>query len=45
LGIGDFHKSLDAFWVLLANVAMMLVGGTTTLAAQRLFDARSEARP
>jgi uncharacterized hydrophobic protein (TIGR00271 family) len=41
LGTGEFGKSLSAFWVLLANVAMMLAGGTSTLAVQRLIAARS----
>jgi uncharacterized hydrophobic protein (TIGR00271 family) len=42
LGIGEFGKALSAFWVLLANVAMMLVGGSTTLAVQRALAARSK---
>jgi uncharacterized hydrophobic protein (TIGR00271 family) len=45
LGIGEFDRSLSAFWVLLANVAMMLVGGTSTLAAQRLIAKRGGPRP
>jgi uncharacterized hydrophobic protein (TIGR00271 family) len=35
LGIGEFEKSLSAFAVLGANVAMMLLGGAIALAAQR----------
>jgi uncharacterized hydrophobic protein (TIGR00271 family) len=41
LGIGEFGKSLSAFWVLLANVALMVAGGTSTLAVQRLVATRS----
>jgi len=41
LGIGEFDKALSAFWVLLANVAMMVVGGTATLAGQRAIATRS----
>jgi uncharacterized hydrophobic protein (TIGR00271 family) len=41
LGIGEFERSLSALWVLLANVAMMLAGGTSTLAAQRLIAVRA----
>jgi uncharacterized hydrophobic protein (TIGR00271 family) len=41
LGIGEFAKSLSAFWVLAANVAMMLAGGTIALAIQRAIAARS----
>jgi uncharacterized hydrophobic protein (TIGR00271 family) len=42
LGIGEFGKSLSAFWVLTANVAMMLFGGSAALAVQR---ARSRRTP
>jgi uncharacterized hydrophobic protein (TIGR00271 family) len=45
LGIGEFDKSLSALWVLLANVAMMLVGGTSTLAGQRLIAMRVPPPP
>jgi uncharacterized hydrophobic protein (TIGR00271 family) len=45
LGTGHFDKSLSAFWVLLANVAMMVVGGTSTLAGQRLMVLRGASRP
>ena len=45
LGLGEFDKALSALWVLLANVAMMVVGGTTTLAGQRLLAIRAAARP
>jgi len=44
LGVGAFGKSLSAFWVLAANVAMMLVGGSTTLAVQRALALRSKPR-
>lgn len=44
LGIGEFGKALSAFWVLAANVAMMLIGGTSTLAGQRALALRSRAR-
>jgi hypothetical protein len=44
LGVGEFDKSLCAFWVLAANVAMMLVGGSTTLAVQRALALRSKPR-
>jgi uncharacterized hydrophobic protein (TIGR00271 family) len=44
LGIGEFDKSLSAFWVLLVNVLLMLVGGSTTLAGQRAIAMRSRAR-
>jgi uncharacterized hydrophobic protein (TIGR00271 family) len=37
LGIGEFRTSLSALAVLAANVAMMLVGGSVTLAVQRRF--------
>jgi uncharacterized hydrophobic protein (TIGR00271 family) len=43
-GIGEFDKSLSAFWVLLVNVLLMLVGGSTTLAGQRAIAMRSRAR-
>jgi uncharacterized hydrophobic protein (TIGR00271 family) len=45
LGIGEFDKAFSAFWVLAANIAMMLVGGSSTLAVQRAFALRSKARP
>jgi uncharacterized hydrophobic protein (TIGR00271 family) len=35
LGIGEFGKSLSAFAVLGANIAMMLIGGSIALAVQR----------
>jgi uncharacterized hydrophobic protein (TIGR00271 family) len=35
LGIGEFGKSLSALAVLGANIAMMLIGGSITLAVQR----------
>jgi len=41
LGIGDGAHSLSALEVLGANVAMMLVGGTTALAVQRATAARA----
>jgi uncharacterized hydrophobic protein (TIGR00271 family) len=44
LGVGEFGKSLSAFWVLAANVAMMLLGGSTTLGVQRAFALRSKPR-
>jgi uncharacterized hydrophobic protein (TIGR00271 family) len=44
LGVGEFEKSLSAFWVLVANVAMMLLGGATTLAVQRALALRSQSR-
>jgi len=37
LAVGEFGKSLSALWVLLANVAMMLAGGSIALALQRAF--------
>jgi uncharacterized hydrophobic protein (TIGR00271 family) len=43
-GIGELSDSLDALWVLLANVTMMLVGGSLTLIVQRVTAARQEAR-
>jgi uncharacterized hydrophobic protein (TIGR00271 family) len=42
LGLGQLDKSLSAFWVLLANVAMMVAGGSTALAIQRSFAQRSQ---
>ncbi len=39
-GVGELDKSLYALSVLGANVAMILVGGAGTLAAQRLLAAR-----
>lgn len=44
LGVGEFGKSLSAFWVLAANVAMMLIGGSTTLGVQRALALRSKPR-
>jgi uncharacterized hydrophobic protein (TIGR00271 family) len=44
LGLGEPGKAVSALWVLAVNVAMMLVGGTATLAAQRALAARSAAR-
>ncbi len=44
LGIGEGGKALSALGVLAANVAMMLVGGTVTLAGQRAMAARAAAR-
>jgi uncharacterized hydrophobic protein (TIGR00271 family) len=35
LGIGEFRRSLSALAVLGANIAMMLIGGSITLAVQR----------
>jgi uncharacterized hydrophobic protein (TIGR00271 family) len=43
LGIGEPGKALSGLWVLLANVAMMLIGGTATLAGQRALAARAAA--
>jgi len=45
LGIGEFDRSLSALWVLLANVAMMLAGGSSTLAVQRLIASRTASAP
>jgi uncharacterized hydrophobic protein (TIGR00271 family) len=42
LGMGEGGKSLSALWVLLANVAMMLIGGSGALALQRSFASRSQ---
>lgn len=42
IAMGEGGKALSALWVLLANVAMMLVGGSSALALQRAF-ARSQA--
>jgi hypothetical protein len=42
LGIGEFDRSLSALAVLGANVAMMLVGGSTALAVQRGFSRSDE---
>ena len=42
-GIGELSDSLDALWVLFANVTMMLVGGSLTLIVQRVAVAREEA--
>ncbi len=44
-GIGELDKSLSALGVLGANVAMMLVGGSVTLAIQRLLAPRARHRP
>lgn len=44
LGMGEFDRSLSAFWVLLVNVVLMLVGGSTTLACQRAIGMRSRPR-
>jgi len=35
LGIGELEKSISALSVLLANILMMLVGGSATLLVQR----------
>jgi uncharacterized hydrophobic protein (TIGR00271 family) len=45
VGIGEGGKALSALGVLAVNVAMMLIGGTVTLAGQRAFAARTAARP
>jgi uncharacterized hydrophobic protein (TIGR00271 family) len=45
LGIGEPGKALSALAVLAANVAMMLIGGTATLAGQRALAGWSAARP
>jgi uncharacterized hydrophobic protein (TIGR00271 family) len=42
-GIGELSDSLDALWVLFANVTMMLVGGSLTLIVQRVAATRHEA--
>jgi hypothetical protein len=39
-GIGEVSKSLDALGVLSANVAMMIVGGSSALAVQRAMAVR-----
>jgi uncharacterized hydrophobic protein (TIGR00271 family) len=44
LGIGEGSKALSALWVLLANVALMLVGGSSTLAIQRTMALRPTRR-
>jgi uncharacterized hydrophobic protein (TIGR00271 family) len=44
LGVGEPGKALSGLWVLLANVAMMLIGGTATLAGQRALGTRAAAR-
>jgi uncharacterized hydrophobic protein (TIGR00271 family) len=36
-GLGEPDKALSGLWVLLVNVAMMVVGGSATLAGQRLI--------
>jgi uncharacterized hydrophobic protein (TIGR00271 family) len=40
VGIGDLDHSLSALAVLAANVAMMLIGGSSTLAVQRTRTSR-----
>ena len=45
VGIGEGGKALSALGVLAVNVAMMLIGGTVTLAGQRAIAARAGARP
>jgi uncharacterized hydrophobic protein (TIGR00271 family) len=40
LGIGDGSAAVSALWVLLANVLLMLAGGSSTLAIQRTTAAR-----
>jgi hypothetical protein len=40
LAVGEAEKSLSALGVLGANVGMMLVGGSTTLALQRVLARR-----
>jgi hypothetical protein len=40
IGLGELGKSWSALGVLCANIAMMLLGGSVTLAAQRLAAAR-----
>jgi uncharacterized membrane protein len=42
LGLGELDKSRSALWVLLANVALMVAGGSTVLAVQRSLAARSQ---
>jgi uncharacterized hydrophobic protein (TIGR00271 family) len=42
-GIGEFSKSLAALSVLATNVAMMIVGGSTTLAIQRKLATRARS--
>ncbi|HEY7604869.1 MAG TPA: DUF389 domain-containing protein [Gaiellaceae bacterium] len=44
LGIGEPGKALSALGVLAVNVAMMLIGGTATLAGQRVLAASGAAR-
>jgi uncharacterized hydrophobic protein (TIGR00271 family) len=41
-GIGEFSKSLAALSVLATNVAMMLVGGSTVVAIQRMLASRAD---
>lgn len=41
LAVGELRSSASALWVLIANVAMMLVGGSGTLALQRTFSRAS----
>jgi uncharacterized hydrophobic protein (TIGR00271 family) len=42
LGLGELDKSRSALWVLLANVALMVAGGSTVLALQRSLATRSQ---
>jgi uncharacterized hydrophobic protein (TIGR00271 family) len=41
LGVGSLDKSLSALWVLLANVALMMAGGSAALAVQRSIAGRT----
>lgn len=41
LAVGELRSSASALWVLIANVAMMLVGGSGILALQRTFSRAS----
>jgi uncharacterized hydrophobic protein (TIGR00271 family) len=48
IGIGELSKALPALGVLAANIAMMLIGGSITLAVQRAMTSsttREELRP
>jgi uncharacterized hydrophobic protein (TIGR00271 family) len=48
IGIGELSKALPALGVLAANIAMMLIGGSITLAVQRAMTSsstREEPRP
>ncbi len=40
LALGELDSSRSAFWVVAANVAMMVIGGSTALALQRRIAAR-----